>query len=417
MPLSSMPPASRHTRWPLLACLTLALHCAAAGQATLELPKTGLEPSELAVIVNEDDPLSVRIAEYYQQRRGIPAENVLRVRFPPKSANLPRATFKAIREAVWSRSGPNIQAYALAWTLPYRVDCMSITSAFALGFDEAYCSAKSCAATQPSGYFNSASHAPFTDHHIRPAMLLAGQDFEAVKRLIDRGVASDRSYPDHTGYLLNTSDKNRSVRAVFFDPTVKALGGAFRLQKLDADSIKDKQDVLFYFTGAVKVDNLASLGFVAGAMADHLTSAGGALDGNGQMSALRWLEAGATGSYGAVVEPCNHLQKFPVPAVAIWHYAEGDSLIEAYWKSVAWPGEGVFIGEPLARPFAPRLTAVGKDKASLEIFSPTAKNLYLEASPSPIGPFRREATYPLNPGLNRLEIRIPKPELLYRIGF
>jgi hypothetical protein len=26
-------------------------------------------------------------------------------------------------------------------------------------------------------------------------------------------------------------------------------------------------------------------------------------------------------------------------------------LIEAYWKSVAWPGQGIFIGEPLARPF------------------------------------------------------------------
>jgi threonine synthase len=29
------------------------------------------------------------------------------------------------------------------------------------------------------------------------------------------------------------------------------------------------------------------------------------------MSALRWLEAGASGSYGTVVEPCNHPAKFP----------------------------------------------------------------------------------------------------------
>jgi xylose isomerase len=26
-------------------------------------------------------------------------------------------------------------------------------------------------------------------------------------------------------------------------------------------------------------------------------------------------------------------------------------LIEAYWKSVAWPGQGLFVGEPLARPW------------------------------------------------------------------
>jgi hypothetical protein len=29
-------------------------------------------------------------------------------------------------------------------------------------------------------------------------------------------------------------------------------------------------------------------------------------------------------------------------------------LLEAYWKSVAMPGQGLFLGEPLARPFAGR---------------------------------------------------------------
>jgi len=248
-------------------------------------------------------------------------------------------------------------------------------------------------------------------------MLLAGRSFDEAKRLIDRGVDSDHTYPDGTGYLLNTSDKNRSVRSVFFDQTVKTLGDAFHLQKLNADFIRDKQDVLFYFTGIIKVDNLQSLAFRPGAMADHLTSAGGVLDGDGQMSSLRWLEAGATGSYGAVVEPCNHLQKFPLPAVAMWHYAEGDSLLEAYWKSVAWPGEGVFIGEPLAKPFEPRLAEVSKEKASVEIFSPNRKDLYLESAPAPIGPFRRISVHPLSPGLNRLDIPLPKPDLFYRIGF
>jgi uncharacterized protein (TIGR03790 family) len=89
-------------------------------------------------------------------------------------------------------------------------------------------------------------------------------------------------------------------------------------------------------------------------MADHLTSSGGALtERGGQMSALAWLEAGATASYGTVVEPCNLPQKFPHPAVAIAHYLAGETLIEAYWKSVRMPGQGVFVGEPLAAPFRP----------------------------------------------------------------
>jgi hypothetical protein len=40
-----------------------------------------------------------------------------------------------------------------------------------------------------------------------------------------------------------------------------------------------------------------------------------------QMSSLRWLEAGATASYGTVSEPCNHWQKFPHPSVLLRHYA------------------------------------------------------------------------------------------------
>ena len=32
----------------------------------------------------------------------------------------------------------------------------------------------------------------------------------------------------------------------------------------------------------------------------------------------------------------------------------GETLIESYWKSVAWPQQGLFIGEPLAAPFARR---------------------------------------------------------------
>ena len=47
----------------------------------------------------------------------------------------------------------------------------------------------------------------------------------------------------------------------------------------------------------------------------------------------------------------NFPAKFPQPSVVIAHYTRGERLIEAYWKSVAWPGQGLFVGEPLAAPF------------------------------------------------------------------
>ena len=40
-----------------------------------------------------------------------------------------------------------------------------------------------------------------------------------------------------------------------------------------------------------------------------------------------------------------------VLAVLMRHYLQGDTALEAYWKSVAMPGQGLFIGEPLSRPY------------------------------------------------------------------
>ncbi|MGX2028892.1 TIGR03790 family protein [Methylocaldum gracile] len=378
--------------------------------------RRSLGPAELAVIVNEADPSSVAIGNYYQKRRGIPEENMIRVSFPPGTDNLPRAQFESVKQAVDSRTPPGVQAYALAWMAPFRVDCMSITSAFALGFDQAYCSSK-CGETKPSGYFHSASRAPYTDHGIRPAMMLAGRTVQDVRKLIDRGIASDRTYPAGTGYLLNTSDKHRSVRAVTFDKTVDMLGAAIRLHRVEADFISGKQDVLFYFTGLAKVPDLDTLGFVPGAMADHLTSFGGRLTENAQMSSVRWLEAGATASYGTVTEPCNILSKFPHPAVAMWHYLEGDTVLEAYWKSVARPGEGVFIGEPLAAPFAPQLIQ-HKGLVTVKLFSPRSHMLALQAATSAIGPYRSAVkTYVLIPGYNELSFQLPDTGAFYRLAY
>ena len=390
-------------------------YSASTGAVHLELPQTGLAAREVAVVVNEDDPMSARVAEYYRERRGIPNENIIRVRFPAQNNNLARDQFTIIHEEVKRQTAPHVQAYALAWTKPYRVDCMSITSAFAFGFDEAYCS-NQCASTKPSAYFNSPTHRPFADYQLRPTMMLAGRTLQDVKLLIEHGVTSDYTYPAGTGYLLDTSDKNRSVRAVFFEGTLKALREAFRLQQLEANSIKGKKDVLFYFTGLADVPHLPSLRFLPGAIADHLTSAGGQLTDSSQMSSLRWLEAGATGSYGTVVEPCNHLAKFPHPGVAMWRYAEGNTLIEAYWKSVVSPGEGVFIGEPLAKPFAPKLVETDDTHATLKVFAPEWKNLRLEAAASPIGPYRTADLYPLKPGLNEVRIRFPETAAFYRIS-
>ena len=326
--------------------VTIAQATAFAGFASE--PRLG--PHDLAVIINDADPLSVRIGEYYQAMRHIPDTNMIHVRFRPGSATMTPSEFRAIDARVNALTPRHIQAYALTWTAPYRVGCMSITTAFAAGFHRAYC-ARGCQPTKYDPYFDSPSQAPYTDFGIRPTMALAGKDFRDVKQLIDRGVASDGTFPRGTGYLLSTSDQARNVRAAMYPEIIRELGNKVRLRIVHANYIADKTDVLFYFTGVAWVHDLRSNHFLPGAIADHLTSTGGQLTNSGQMSSLAWLQAGATASYGTVVEPCNLLGKFPNPGIVMRDYLNGESLIEAYWKSVAMPGQGIFIGEPLAHPF------------------------------------------------------------------
>ena len=312
--------------------------------------QTPLGANELAVIINESDPLSATLGEYYVAKRKIPRKNVIKINFPPGNKVMSKEAFSVIKKQVDEKTPYHVQAFALTWVAPFRVDCMSITTAFAMGFDPEFC-ARGCKPTRANPYFNSRSHRPWSDYGIRPTMSIAARTLKQGTALIKKGVEADFSYPSGTGYLVSTSDKNRNVRSHFYPDLIKQLSPIFTIKEIKTNTLENKTDVFIYITGLVKIKGLETLTFLPGAIADHLTSTGGVLIGSSQMSALRWLEAGATGSYGTVVEPCNFPQKFPHPTVVMQHYLNGDTLIEAYWKSVAWPGQGIFIGEPLARPF------------------------------------------------------------------
>lgn len=308
-------------------------------------------PERIAVIVNKNDAQSREVAEYYRQKRNIPDENIIRVALPV-SDSMGSYAFSAVRQQILAQTPEHVQFYVLAWSRPYKVACMSMTSAMTFGFDRAFC-AYDCSPTQDSAYFNSTSSAPFEDFDIRPTMMLAGSDTQQIKAMIDRGVQSDGTFPKGTGYLVSTSDRARNVRAHVYETVDRTFSPRIGIEVVEADVLEGKQDVLFYFTGKADVEELQRNRFLPGAIADHLTSLGGVLFNSQQMSILKWLDAGATASYGAVTEPCAFPQKFPHPGIVIDRYTRGDSVIEAYWKSVTWPGQGVFVGEPLAAPFVP----------------------------------------------------------------
>ena len=359
-------------------CYTVALFAAALGQLTLanpgpyiELPKAGLLPHQLAVLYLKGNEQSEAIARYYQQQRGIPSANLIAITLPADKTSVGVGEFAVQKNILDRRLSSDVQALALAWATPYQVGCMSITAAFALGYDVAYC-ASGCKATRTSPYYHSGSSAPFNDFAMRPTIMLAASNTDDALRLIDRGIKADNSLPLGHAFLLKTSDKRRSVRHVFFDEIDKTFGDRLDIHILNRDAIKHRSDILFYFTGKERVQHLDTLSFLPGAMADHLTSAGGQLTDSSQMSALRWIEAGATGSYGSALEPCNFVEKFPNPLLAMWHYLSGATMIEAYWKSVHMPGQGNFIGEPLASPFNGYRLLRKKDR--IQVYSPVLRH-------------------------------------------
>ncbi len=315
-----------------------------------------LTNKDLGVLINLDDPYSVQVGEYYIEARHIPADQVLRLHVPFKGV-LSAAEFAELSGQVDAFFGSRVQGLALAWRWPYAVDCNSITGALTMGFDAKLCSS-TCAASRPSTYFGSISTRPYQDHHMRLSMLLAAHDVVGAKALIDRGVRSDgtlgwRGAPPVVAHFVTTSDAVRSVRQVLFPPAGLLKSVAVDVQLDQTDALRQVGRVLIYITGRAAVDGLDTIGFVPGALADHLTSFGGVLDkSSGQMSVLSWIDAGATASYGTSSEPCAHLQKFPNPQALMLFYVQGATALETYWKSVLWPQQGLFVGEPLAAPFA-----------------------------------------------------------------
>ena len=384
--------------------------------ATLNVPRTSIQTSEVAVVVNDNDPQSVEVASYYQQVRKIPSRNLIHLSFDqnkihsglPSNNGIDPAEFATLKAQVDAAAGPEIQAFVISWSRPFRIARFnyystnySVTSAFAFGIDTPSLTSNNCSATPVNPYFGSSSTAPYTDFGIRPTMMLAGQSAASVKATIDKGLKADGSLPGGNGWFVRTADSVRSgPRLQDFQATVQTWNRPEALSMTYFDyaknggrsEVKNAADILFYQTGLANVSGLNTNTYVPGALADHLTSNGGNLFGTEQMSALRWLEAGVTASYGTVTEPCAYADKFPAASVLVKSYFRGNTALEAYTKSVRQPSQGIFVGDPLARPFGTQATlTAGTLTIKTSILEPGI-NYNLYSAPAAGGPFSRIAT-------------------------
>jgi uncharacterized protein (TIGR03790 family) len=340
----------------------------AAGKS-FQVPFEQVQPDQLLVVVNTADRQSVDVADEYMATYDIPSANRLELSFPKTEVML-SSEFDPVYSTIQSslQSKPELQAIVITWTEPWKVSPpdstagMGLTSAVTFGFlPEYYNDSDRCDLTAVSPLYGMDLSAPFTDFGLRPTMMLAGENAQKAIDVVDRSVDAKGTFPLPTGYLVRTTDEIRSVRYFDMEEADDFWTSPFGLQIDYRDNsqgpdsnnyIKNRDDVLYYFTGLSEVDYLNTLTFVPGAVADHLTSFGGELTGTRQMSILRWLEAGASGSYGTVAEPCNVTDKFTNITMFLQRYFTGVPLIDAYWHSVREPGEGIFVGDPMAQPYA-----------------------------------------------------------------
>ncbi len=349
------------------------------------LPSPDITPPQLVVLVNKSDAQSVAVARYYKEKYELKDEQMIEMSFNVAN-DVSNTQFQVINDHVKRRLLPTTEAIAISWTRPYRIVFEKNTCAIAVtaGFAFAehlqnYCELnnnyrstgqkiwgkiagkpKPKVALANNPLFERDFDFPYTQAKVLPAMMLAGKDTEQAKALIDRGFESrTKSQPANLHFVishdkLRTEKREKDFRAVLEEWPGRESDKPvlWEPKEGECDYLKNEKDIALYFIGRAEVPDIHCNTYVPGAVGDHLTSYGGYLfDKQGQTTALDWLEAGATGSYGTVIEPYAIAERFPKASVFVDNYLRGKTLIQAYWHSVKDPMVGIFVGDPLARPY------------------------------------------------------------------
>jgi len=192
-----------------------------------------------------------------------------------------------------------------------------------------------------------------------PSMMLGyigekGNDVETVLETIKQGARSDfRGLRDGI-YFVTGDDVRSTCREWEFQPAVDELKERQITATVTTNFPAGKQNVLGLMMGAETVDPALIGSFAPGAMAEHLTSWSAEFQ-RPQTKMTAWLKAGATATAGSVVEPYSNSDKFPA-ARFFYHYTSGCTMLESFYQSIACPLQILLLGDPLARPYGPRIS-------------------------------------------------------------
>lgn len=347
----------------------------------------GGSPENALLLVDPTNPESLYVANYYRSRRDLPDVNL--VYMPPVAAGY--AQFSVVQSDVFLGTLDNL---ALADHIDYvilppggnffvpaaglvsdgcaPVNRFAAPSPYTLVFQESTILAGT-GSSLANGFFRNGNDARAFDSNTTwsagvpnvngkryyiGAMLgytgPLGNTLAEVLAMIDRSVAADGTHPTGTIYFMQTNDPARSgPRQGLFPTAVSAIVGlGGQAQHLLADLPFGNLDGLGVMTGLSDPD-IANPAFAVlpGSFCDHLTSFAATFDVGAQVKMSRWITKGASGTSGAVEEPCNYSGKFPTARLHVF-YEQGSSLGEAWFRSLGFaPFQQLFTGDPLTRPF------------------------------------------------------------------
>jgi len=358
---------------------------------SLLVPVSGAGDDEGALlVVNPANPESMYVANYYRAARDIPDTNFLHI--DPDAPDF--QTFAAVNvpallgeirnkriddqiDYVIVMPGGNFYLSAVGLLsdnchVPRRISISSgytlchVSNAILSGMSTSSANRFYASSDQAAPFDGSVSYyqgSPSGDNRAHRYFIGAllgytgtrGNTLTEILDMIDRSVAVDGTDPAGTFYFMQTADNSRSgPRHNAYPPVTAAIvaeGG--QAQHLYDNLPLGHFDCAGIMTGLANpnIDG-GNFNLLPGSFADHLTSHAATFNISTQTKISRWIAKGASGSSGAVEEPCSNPGKFPRPKMHLLNY-KGMSLGEAWLrKMVFMPFQSLLLGDPLTTPYS-----------------------------------------------------------------
>jgi len=323
---------------------------------------SGINPNDVCVVVNTNDPTSAAMATAYMSAWGIPLANLVNVSLGTAEDLTTAATLNTARTAINAKGR---QFTVLAFSVPSRyAGQQSITSAITFGN-------RSVSNMTVSSLYQYSGMMPRSDKGVAPAVLLRSANY----------IRKDAHGTRPTG---------QSILVLAKDQSGTPRGSARAAQGITGVTVWDNRSLSNVGTGGnacnwisndcwvatrkpgttpiiAGYQSMFQLGADGGAVwakgfyGDHVTSTGGTLPtGAGQTPLTYHLDKGASMTAGTVVEPWQDrsgnspgslVEQFV--DVRIFHplFIGGSPVGVAAWAAVKCPDRTLFVGDLMCSPF------------------------------------------------------------------